>query len=183
MSGSADALFPVDLAQPVHRVLAIYLACATPPLLLPGRPPTWALWLALHLAVALVAWPPRQLQPLFSRLLEAWPRAARLLLDWFPLLLVPAIYAELAQLIPVLHPGHYYNALIQHLELQLFHGFPSREFAQAFPYRWISEVLHGGYLSFYAVIYVPPILLYAGGRPDQARRAISRSCSRSLCTM
>jgi len=170
--GSSDPPFSASVAQPVHRLLALYLAFATPPLLLPGRPPMWPAWLALHIAVALIAWPPRQLRPVFRRLADHWPHVARLLLDWFPLLLVPAFYSELAQLIPALHGAHYYDALIQQVERQLFSGLPSREFAQALPYRRLSELLHAGYLSFYLVIYVPPILLYATGRQDQARRTI-----------
>jgi len=153
-------------------LLALYLALATPPLLLPGRPPAWPAWLALHVAVALCAWPPRWVRAAFRGLAGPWQRPARLLLDWFPILLVPVVYAELAQLIPALHGAHYYDGLIQRIEERVFNGFPSRELAQAYPARWLSELLHAGYLSFYLVIYVPPLLLYATGRIDQARRTI-----------
>ena len=159
-------------AHPTHCVLALYLALATPPLLLPGRPSSWPLWLALHAAAVLVAWPPPPVRRTLGAVFARWPGPASLLLDWYPLLLVPLLYSELALLIPAVHGGHYYDALIQNVEEQVFGGQPSRDFAAALPFRWVSELLHGGYLSYYFLIYVPPILFYAAGRREAAQKAM-----------
>lgn len=159
-------------SRPTRLLVALYLVLATPPLLLPGRPASWAWWLALHAVAALLAWPP----PALGRLLEAAanrrPRAARLFLDWYPLLLVPVLYTELGNLIPAIHGSRYFDSLIQQVEVALFGGFPSRDFAVALPQRWFSELMHGGYLSYYFLIYVPPIALYASGRRAAAIRVM-----------
>jgi membrane-associated phospholipid phosphatase len=94
------------------------------------------------------------------------------LLDWYPALLIPVLYTELAQLILAVHHGLYFDAPIQAVEERIFGGAPSREFAAAFPQRWLSELLHSGYLSYYFLIYVPPIVLYASRGRDAGRKAI-----------
>ena len=108
----------------------------------------------------------------------AWRRKAGghwlpgLLADWLPLLLVAFLYSEL----PILMLGLggvagsgtgatvYHDALIQRWEAAVFGGQPARTLAGAMPIRWLSELLHGAYLSYYAIIYVPPLVLYALGR-------------------
>lgn len=157
--------------RPTDRVLALYLVLAAPPLLVAARPPAWPLWLALHAAGVLVAWPPSGLRRLLASLADR-SAAVRLLLDWYPILLVPVLYAELAQLIPALNGGTYHDQAIQQVEQRVFGGQPSHELAQLFPFRWLSELLHAGYLSYYLIIYVPPIALYAAGRRDAARKSI-----------
>lgn len=156
--------------RPTDRLLAIYILFATPPLLVPGRPAGWPLWLALHALVVLLAWPPARMRAMLSRL-AARP-VIRLLLDWYPILLVPVLYSELAQLIPALHGGRYHDALIQQVEQQVFGGQPSQDLAARFQFRWLSELMHAGYLSYYLVIYLPPILLYLAGRRAAAIRTI-----------
>lgn len=152
--------------RPTDRLLALYILLATPPLLVPGRPAGWPVWLALHALVVLLAWPPTPLRRPLSRL-AAYP-VGRLLLDWYPILLVPVLYTELAQLIPALHGGRYHDALIQQVEQRLFGGQPSQDLAARFPLRWLSELMHASYLSYYLVIYLPPIVLYLTGRRTAA---------------
>jgi membrane-associated phospholipid phosphatase len=152
--------------------MALYLVLATPPLLLPGRPSAWPLWLALHMAAALVAWPPAPVRRALEAFATRLPRTSRLVLDWYPLAFVPVLYAELSVLIPALHGNHFFDEHILRVEEVLFGGQPSRSFAAAFPFRWLSELMHAGYLSYYFLIYLPPIALYAAGQRHAADRAI-----------
>jgi membrane-associated phospholipid phosphatase len=41
---------------------------------------------------------------------------------------------------------------------------PAAALARRWPHRWLSELLHLGYLSYYLVIYLPPLALWARGR-------------------
>jgi membrane-associated phospholipid phosphatase len=79
--------------------------------------------------------------------------------DLLPLLVVPALYAEIPDLIAALKSG-YHDAAIQSIELALFGTQPARDFAAAFPNLALSELLHAGYLAYYPAIFVPPLLLY-----------------------
>ncbi|HSJ13080.1 MAG TPA: phosphatase PAP2 family protein [Longimicrobiales bacterium] len=158
--------------QPLHRLLALYLLIATPPLLLPQRPAAWPLLLALHALAFLIAFPPGFLRAGLERARSAFPRLLRFLLDWYPVALIPALYTELAPLNAAVHGGHYFDDIVLGWEQAVFGGQPSRDLAAAAPRLWLSELLHGGYLSYYFIIYVPPILLYATGRYADFRRAV-----------
>jgi membrane-associated phospholipid phosphatase len=101
------------------------------------------------------------------------PVSAGAFADWLPLLLVPLLYAELPYLMgaaPV-----YHDAVVQRWEATLFGGQPARTLAGGLRYRWLSELLHLGYLSYYPVIYLPPLLLYLTGRREAFARAVLAS--------
>ncbi len=84
----------------------------------------------------------------------------RVLADgWLLLLLLPALYAEIPWLIGP-WSGGYHDPAIAALDVGLFGTEPSYAWAGAWPFPWLSETLHAAYVSFYAVIYVPPLLLY-----------------------
>jgi membrane-associated phospholipid phosphatase len=128
----------------------------------------------LGLAVSLVAlaWPPAPVRELARKAVSRWPRAAGVLLEWYPLLLVPLLYTQLHFLIQALHGGRFFDGGIQQLEQLVFGGQPSRDLAAAFPIRWLSELLHAGYLSYYLIIYLPPLLLFLRGGRSAFREAI-----------
>lgn len=90
-------------------------------------------------------------------------RPARHALRWLPLLLVPALYAELPLLNQALTDG-FHDGLVLRWEALFFGGNPARSWAGAFPHPLVSELLHASYLSYYGLIYAPPLLLYARGR-------------------
>jgi membrane-associated phospholipid phosphatase len=101
-------------------------------------------------------------------------------LAWLPVVAVPFLYAEL----PALMAGigsTYHDATVQRWELWLFGGSsPARTFAPAVARATppavtlaISEVLHAGYLSFYAIIYLPIVILFARGDRETFGRAIA----------
>lgn len=81
--------------------------------------------------------------------------------DLLPLALVPLMYAELPQLMT---GSAYGDPLVQSWEQMVFGTQPARALAATMPYAVVSEVLHGGYLSFYAIVYVPPLVAYVRGR-------------------
>ena len=91
------------------------------------------------------------------------PPALRRLRDLLPLLLGPFLYVELRWLIPALGQPHH-DALVLAWERSLFGGTPSSAWAPAMPWPALSELLHLAYASYYAIVLVPPIVLYARGR-------------------
>ncbi|MEO7085388.1 MAG: phosphatase PAP2 family protein [Gemmatimonadaceae bacterium] len=82
--------------------------------------------------------------------------------DLLPLVAFPLLYSEIPQLIRALGTT-YHDALVQRWELAVFGTQVSTSLAAALPSLPLSELLHAGYLSYYLVIFVPPLLLYAKG--------------------
>lgn len=89
----------------------------------------------------------------------------RRLRDLLPLLLGPFLYVELRWLIPGMGRPHE-DALVMVWEHSLFGGNPSATWASAMPWPALSELLHLAYASYYALVLVPPIVLYVRGRRD-----------------
>lgn len=157
---------PSGLAGPraVDRLFAFYMLLSGLALVGPGRPGSWpavALAHGLAAAAALRWWP---LAPALAAAARRWPRVAVVVSDWYPLLLLPALYTELALLNRALYSGTYFDGLVQRWEEALFGGQPSRALAAALPHLALSEPLHAAYLSYYAIIYGPPLLLYFARR-------------------
>lgn len=148
---------------PLDRLFAIYLLVGLPALAFSNRPSAWPLLLALHAIGIVLAWPLPAVQ---RALWHASPRAQRVtrtLYDWAPLLLVPLLYKELAILNTAVHGGTYFDPLVIAWEQVIFGGQPSRDWAAAAPLLWLSEPLHAAYLSYYFIIFVPPLLLFLRG--------------------
>ncbi|HEX6559324.1 MAG TPA: hypothetical protein VF021_07670, partial [Longimicrobiales bacterium] len=135
----------------IRRLFALYLAIAGMALLFPHRPASWAALLALHAAGITLLLRPASLAPLARR----FPGASRILGDWYMLLLIPALYTELATLNLAVFNGRYFDPIIQGWEQQIFGQQPSRDMWRAFPYLPLSEYLHFAYLSYYLIIYGP----------------------------
>ena len=93
--------------------------------------------------------------------------AARVLGDWLPLLALPILYAAIPATI-VHGDGRVFDAVVQGWDRALFGTDPARTLAGMLPNVWLSEVLHGAYLSYYAIIYGPPLVLYLGRDRDRA---------------
>ena len=155
----------------LRRLFAIYLFVSGIALIFPHRPRSWWLLAALHVAGILLLLGVGPAGTVLQWFRARWPRAARLIGDWYALLLVPALYTELATLNVAVHNGAYFDDLIIHWEAQIFGGQPSRELAAAYPYLWLSEFLHFAYISYYLIIYGPFLLLYLRGRIDDHQRA------------
>lgn len=149
-------------------VLAAYLVATSPAALLGAREGARAATLAsVHLTglalviAAALTW--RSASDDSSRVRAAW---SVVLLDWLPLAAVPLLYAELPFLIAGAH-SVFRDAVVQDWERALFGVSPAHSLAGALPYRPLSELLHLGYLSYYALIFGPPLVLYARGRRSE----------------
>lgn len=160
------------LGLPLDRLLAAYLALASVALLFPGRPAIWPLLMLLHGVAIVVAWPPPALRRAADRLPAQHGNLLRNTLDWAPLLLVPLLYTELAVLNVAVHEGRYFDDLVIAWEQSIFRSQPSREWAAAMPALWLSELLHFAYLSYYFIIFVPPLLIYLRRPRDEFRTAV-----------
>lgn len=154
--GASEALVTLAL-----RILAGYLLLALLPIL------RWSVttgdWrpLAAHaaaLGVAIVAGAARS-------------RATRALRDWTPLALGPFLYIELRWIIEGAGRPHA-DALVAGWESALLGSDPSRSLALVWPSLLLSELLHLAYLSYYALVYVPPALLWIRGRRQEFAESV-----------
>jgi membrane-associated phospholipid phosphatase len=87
----------------------------------------------------------------------------RTLRDWTPLGLGPFLYIELRWIIEGVGQPHA-DALVVRWEATLFGSDPSRTLALLWPSLVLSELLHLCYISYYALVYVPPALLWLRGQ-------------------
>lgn len=92
--------------------------------------------------------------------LRSTTRFWRVMGDWLPLIVLPMLYWELPWA-TFGGGGRLFDAVIQQWDAALFGTEPARTWAGALPSRPLSEVLHLAYVLYYAIIYVPPAILYA----------------------
>ncbi|MGH7476056.1 MAG: phosphatase PAP2 family protein [Longimicrobiales bacterium] len=142
---------------PTDRLIVVYLALAPVAFAFPRRVDAWLSLACAHALLILLILRPAPGDRMLRPVVHAAPRAAGALHAWYPLLLVPLFYAELPLLNQSIHGSRYFDPLILSWERTLFAGQPSRELAGAAPWRWLSESLHAAYLSYYPIIYLPPI--------------------------
>ncbi len=159
------------VGNPLHRLWAIYALLSGLAVLFPHRPATWPIVVIMHAMIVALYWPLPPFQQGWDIITSRWPRFFRVIFDWLPLLLVPALYTELAPLNLMVHAGRYFDPLIIAIE-QAVVGMPSSELAATFPILWLSELLHAGYLSYYFIIFLPPLALYLAGRRADYRRVV-----------
>lgn len=140
----------------MNRLFAAYVLLSGLALVGPHRPAAWPLLLAAHVALAgfALAAPPggrKRVQGGAS----LWSRIG----DFYPLLILPALYAVLPLLNSAVWGGRYFDPVIIGWERSLFGGDPAIDFSLAAPWPWLSELLHASYISYYLIIYVPPLLI------------------------
>jgi membrane-associated phospholipid phosphatase len=71
---------------------------------------------------------------------------------------------------------------VQHWELALFGSETSRTFAAALPSVPLSELLHAGYLAYYLIIFVPPLVLLArDNRRGYAQTVLALTVVYTVC--
>src|SRR5438270_7849433 len=95
---------------------------------------------------------------------------SRFLGDWYPMLLLGALYAEVGVLNVDL--GYQHDQVIQRLELWVFGSQLSYRWIREMPNPLLSWFLHACYLAYYAILYASPLGLWFSGRRDAARRTI-----------
>lgn len=86
--------------------------------------------------------------------------AAKVFGDWLPLLALPLLYGGIPGTAIGVGP---FDSVVQEWDRLIFRTDAARTFAGAMPSRAVSEVLHASYLSYYAIIYGPPLLMYLRG--------------------
>jgi membrane-associated phospholipid phosphatase len=160
------------LGEPVDRLMGAYALLAGGAFFFQHRPDGWVLLAALHLAAVFVGFGVGPARVAWDALARRWPRTTRTLGDWYPLVLIPALYSELAVLNVAVHGGRFFDPLVLKWEELFFGGQPSREWAAAMPLLPLSELLHAAYLSYYLIIYVPPLVLYLQGRRLEFRQSV-----------
>ena len=142
----------VERLTAIDVVTLLYVAIATAAVLaFSGYDhASWDLLLTAHvLLVTLVL-----LAPLARR---AGP-LGRFLGDWYPMLLLGALYAEVGVLNVDL--GYQHDQVIQRLELWVFGSQLSYRWIREMPNPLLSWVLHGCYLAYYAILYASPLGLW-----------------------
>ena len=161
-----------DGVWPVDRLLAAYLFISGSALLFPFRPDSWLVLAALHVAgiALLLRWGPAGRA--VSAVAQHMGKGSAVLHHWLPLVLMPALYAELAVLNVAIYDGAYFDRLIVAAEQFVFGAQPSREWAMAAGSAWLSEALHSAYISYYLIIYGPPLLLFIAGRRAEFRTMV-----------
>ena len=132
-------------------ILAVYLTAMLLPMAQWTRTSGSSAGLALHLAaLGVVALAYAGMLPTTMR-------------HWTPLALGPFLYVELRWLISGAGRVHE-DGLVKAWEAAAFPMDPSRTLAPLWPWAPLSELLHAAYLSYYALIFVPPALLWLRGR-------------------
>ena len=108
-------------------------------------------------------------------LLLALPRGlgwfGRGLRELYPIVLLVPLYGGL----DLLSGGgavRVHDAVVQRWEAVLFGGQPSRDWWRASPSPVWSTVLHGAYFSYYAILAVPALTLFARGQLTDLRRLV-----------
>lgn len=91
--------------------------------------------------------------------------------DWFPALFTLALFFELSQVIPRIHPyaEHPYDSWLQALDVQLL-GDPARFMSQLGP-RWLADVLALCYAAYYPFTVSVPAILYVRKAQQPFRQA------------
>lgn len=90
--------------------------------------------------------------------------------DWYPMLLLGALYGEVGVL--NLDFGYHHDLAIQHLEQWVFGSQLSYRWIRAMPNPALSWVLHSCYLAYYLIVLLSPLGLWLSGRRDAARLTI-----------
>ena len=155
--------------RPVDRVIGAYLLVSAPALLPPSEAAHWLL-LVVHLLAGLVLVTGRLPGRYRARGAGATDtgsesdtragRSARVVVDWYPLLLVPLLYAELPILNGAIWDGQFFDGMVQRWEAAVFGGQPARTLWVDLPALWLSELLHAAYLSYFLVLYIFPLIVY-----------------------
>src|SRR5207247_3888513 len=94
----------------------------------------------------------------------------RFLGDWYPMLLLGGLYAEVG--VVNVDLGYQHDLAIQRLELLVFGSQVSYRWIREMPSPVLSWLLHTCYLAYYAILYGSPLGLWLSGRRDPARRTI-----------
>jgi membrane-associated phospholipid phosphatase len=85
---------------------------------------------------------------------------------FYPLLLTVALYTEVGLL--NVAGGTVHDTRVQAWEEALFGSQVSLTWIRAWPWPWLSALLHAGYLSYYAILAAAPLAPWLRGQREQA---------------
>lgn len=168
----ATILPPRQLGEPVDRLLAAYALVAGAALFFPYRPAAWPLLAAAHVIAILALAGTAPFARVWESALARWPRTLTAAGDAYPIALIPFLYAELPWLNRSVWNGRYFDDVILRVEERVFGMQPSLEWARAMPVPALSELLHGAYLSYYFIVFVPPLLIWWKAGTPSFRQAV-----------
>jgi membrane-associated phospholipid phosphatase len=83
---------------------------------------------------------------------------------WVPIAAIVFLYTELPMIIRSTGYGRFFDQTVISWETALFGGQPALEWAIRWPSLALSELLHVGYLSYYAIILSVPVALWVTRR-------------------
>jgi membrane-associated phospholipid phosphatase len=151
--------------RPIDRLTIVYAALASLALLLrwPGEPPLPAPLLGFYVLLVAVA--------LSAPWLRRRGGAARFFGDFYALILTVGTYTAIGALNRAAGVSH--DPVVQRWEQALFGGQPSMDWIRAWPWPWLSWLLHLGYLSYYFILAGAPLGLLLARRRDAARDAVT----------
>lgn len=87
----------------------------------------------------------------------------------YPVLLTPLLYTEL-ELLNQFYVQGYLDAMVQGWEEALFGAQLSVVWAERQPWRWLSELMHLGYFSYYLLIPISALVVYRRGGQGELHR-------------
>jgi hypothetical protein len=107
-------------------------------------------------------------------------RVGRALRQLYPLLLLLGLYAELdvlngAGIVPM------HDAAVQRWELAVFGSQVSRTWWQDSPSAFWSAILHGAYLCYYLIVFVPAVYFTIRGRLGSVRHFVLAVMATFVC--
>ncbi|HET9453931.1 MAG TPA: phosphatase PAP2 family protein, partial [Gemmatimonadaceae bacterium] len=153
----ADAVRSSRIERPPASIIALAYLLVTLPLLFRGemdgpRATALAIHLVAIVMLGITWWRPSAGRPGTTA-------------GWLPLVLVPVMYGELPYLMAAGPGGNvpFNDPLVMEWEHALFGAQPAQSLAAAIPGTLVSELLHFGYLSYYAIVFLPPLLLFLRG--------------------
>ena len=89
----------------------------------------------------------------------------QVLRDWYPITTILIFYLEIPPLVQMVLRGYLDDKVIE-WEDRLFNGQPSIYFSARFPSKWLSELLHLCYFSYYPIVFGLATVLYLQGRHE-----------------
>lgn len=93
------------------------------------------------------------------------PLPLQILRNWYPIITIPIFYLEIPPLTQMVLQRYFDDQIIE-WEGRLFKGQPSIYLNERFPSRWLSELLHLCYFSYYPIVLGLITVLYSQGRHE-----------------
>ena len=96
---------------------------------------------------------------------DSLPLPLQMLRDWYPISTILIFYLEIPPLAQMVLQRYLDDKIIE-FEGRLFNGQPSMYMNERFPSRWLSELLHLCYFSYYPIVVALAGVLYFQGRHE-----------------